>query len=80
MKTLTSVKPLMVNFIVPETPKVVSKEDVSIIYDPQSQITIYMGGNSGPTRSHDGYKDTRDYNPSTNTLYYHNDASRYTDD
>lgn len=78
MRTLPNVKPLIVNFMVPETPQVVSPEEAAIIYDPQSQITIYMGGNSGPTRSNDGYKFTRE---KTNYGYMQkNDAGRYTDD
>lgn len=80
MKTLRNVNPLIANFMVPETPRVVSAEEEIIIYDPLNQITIHMGGKSGPSRSSDGYKDTRDYNPSTKTEYRHNDASRYTDD
>lgn len=78
MKTITNVKPLIVNFMVPESPKVVSAEEATIIYDPQSQITIYMGGNSSPTRSKDGYKFTRekdDYG-----YRQGNDAGNYTDD
>jgi hypothetical protein len=62
----------------PKTPEVVTSEEIGLIYDPQSQITIYMGGNSGHSRSNDGYKGTKE---KTNGGYWeHNDAERYTDD
>lgn len=80
MRTSTNVNPLITNFMVPKTPETVSENDVKIIYDAQSQITLFMGGSSRPTRSNDGYKDTSTFNPNTNTRYTRNDAERYTDD
>ena len=58
MRQVTKVNPLITNFMTPKTPEVVSENNIKMIYDPQSQITIYMGGNSGPSRSYDGYKKT----------------------
>lgn len=79
MRKLTNVNPLITNFIVPQTPEVVSANEIKMIYDPQSQITIYMGGGrSSSSRSNDGYKGTKER---TNGGYWeHNDAERYTDD
>lgn len=79
MRNSTNVNPLITNFIVPKTPETVSASDVKIIYDAQNQITFYMGGNSGPSRSHDGYKTTRERLSGT-TIKEQNDAERYTDD
>lgn len=79
MRQLTNVNPLITNFMSPKTAEVIASEDFSLIYDPQSQITIYMGGKSGPSRSNDGYKDTRERQPGGG-YWQHNDAERYTDD
>lgn len=79
MKTSTNVNPLITNFIVPQKPVTVSADDVKIIYDAQNDITLYMGGNSRPSRSNDGYKQTKhDYG--NGTVQFDNDAERYTDD
>lgn len=78
MENLTKVNPLIANFMVPETPKVFSEKEMTLIYDPKSQITFLMGGNSGPSRSYDGYKGT-----DIKTAYGYrgeNDAERWTDD
>ena len=78
MRQVTNVNPLITNFMSPKTPEVVTSEEIGLIYDPQSQITIYMGGKSGSSRSNDGYKRTRE---KTNGGYYEqNDAERYADD
>ena len=79
MRQVTNVKPLITNFMTHKTPEVVTPEEIGLIYDPQSQITIYMGGKSGPSRSHDGYKKTVEKD-SGESYYTHNDAERYTDD
>lgn len=74
----TSVNPLMVGFMTPRTPEVISAEANAVIYDPITQTTFYMGGKSGPSRSNDGYKATKkktDWGYNTE-----NDAERYTDD
>jgi hypothetical protein len=79
MKQVTTVNPLITNFMSPRKPKVVSASEIGIIYDPQSQITIYMGGGrSSSSRSNDGYKRTVE---KTYAGYCaSNDAERYTDD
>lgn len=78
MEITTTVKPLITNFMAPHMPEVVSSDEVKFIYDPQSQITLYMGGGNGKTRSNDGYKGTKE---KVNGGYYeHNDAERWTDD
>lgn len=79
MKQVTTVNPLITNFMSPRKPEVVSASEIGIIYDPHSQITIYMGGGkSGSSRSNDGYKRTVE---KTNCGYLgKNDAERYTDD
>ena len=80
MRQVTNVNPLITNFMSPKTPEVVSENDIKMIYDPQSQITIYMGGNSGSSRSYDGYKRT-ELSYSYGTVYRtENDAERWTDD
>ncbi|GEM_PF-6134763 len=80
MRQVTNVNPLITNFMSPKTPKVVKSEEIGLIYDPQSQITIYMGGGkSRPSRSNDGYKKT--ITKQSGTSYWeHNDAERWTDD
>ena len=80
MRTVTSVKPLMVNFMEPYEAPVISEEKMKIIYDPSTQTTIVMGGKSGPTRSNDGYKSTTSRLPGGNGYHTENDAERYTDD
>lgn len=79
MRKATSVKPLMVNFMEPYEAPVIS-EEMKIIYDPSTQITILMGGKSGPSRSNDGYKATTKRLPGGNGYHTENDAERYTDD
>lgn len=79
MKQITNVNPLITNFITPKTPKVVSEDEVKVIYDHQSQVAFYMGGGkSGKSRSNDGYKLTREESPGR--VNHTNDAPRYTDD
>lgn len=78
MRTLTNVNPLITRFMVPTIPETVSASDVKIIYDPQEQTTFYMGGKGKPTRSNDGYKDTKEKLPGSTVT--RNDAERYTDD
>lgn len=78
MRQVTNVNPLITNFMSPKTPEVVTSEEIGLIYDPQSQITIYMGGKSGPSRSFDGYKNTKE--KQSGGYWEHNDAERYTDD
>jgi len=80
----SNVNPLITNFMVPKKPQVVSADEVKVVYDPQSQITLFMGGGGGggsrrnTTRSQDGYKRTVE---TTEYGYYaHNDAERWTDD
>jgi hypothetical protein len=63
----------------PKTPEVVSSEEMALIYDHQSQITIYMGGKSRPSRCNDGYKQTKEKGSGCSYLTS-NDAERYTDD
>lgn len=86
MRTESNVNPLIVNFMKPQQPQVVSADEVKVIYDPKSQITFFMGGGgsggggsrSRGTRSQDGYKHTKE---TTYSGYYeHNDAGRWTDD
>lgn len=80
MKQVTTVNPLITNFMTPKTPEVVSENDIKMIYDPKNQITIYMGGGkSGPSRSYDGYKKTR-YEQTYRSYVEQNDAERWTDD
>ena len=74
----TSIRPLMVGFMTPYVPKTVKAEESKIIYDPTTQLTFFMGGKSGPTRSNDGYKHTVEQGP--HGTYTSNDAERYTDD
>ena len=78
MRQVTKVNPLITNFMTPKTPEVVSENNIRLIYDPQSQITIYMGGKSGPSRSYDGYKNTKERTHCGYNEY--NDAERWTDD
>lgn len=78
MRQVTNVNPLITNFMSPKTPEVVTSEEIGLIYDPHSQITIYMGGKSGPSRSNDGYKGTKE--KQNGGYWEHNDAERYTDD
>ena len=78
MRTLTNVNPLITRFMVPTIPGTVSASDVKIIYDPQEQTTFYMGGKGKPTRSNDGYKETKEKLPGSTVT--RNDAERYTDD
>lgn len=78
MRTLTNVNPLITRFMVPTIPETVSASDVKIIYDPQEQTTFYMGGKGKPTRSNDGYKETKEKLPGSTVT--RNDAERYTDD
>ena len=80
MRQVTKVNPLITNFMTPKTPEVVSENNIKMIYDPQSQITIYMGGNSGPSRSYDGYKKTWKEARGGGGCAYFNDAERWTDD
>ena len=42
----TSSMPLMLNFVKSQKMKVVKEEDIALIYDPVSQITMFMGGGS----------------------------------
>ena len=79
MKQVTTVNPLITNFMSPRKPEVGSASEIGIIYDPHSQITIYMGGKSGSSRSNDGYKRTREHTHGVNYIE-RNDAERYTDD
>jgi len=79
MENLTKVNPLIANFMVPETPKVFSEKEMTLIYDPKSQITFLMGGNSGPSRSYDGYKGSR-WRDAGGSIHTGNDAERWTDD
>ncbi len=79
MRQVTNVNPLITNFMSPKTPEVVKSEEIGLIYDPQSQITIYMGGGkSRPSRSNDGYKRTKE--KQNGGYWEHNDAERWTDD
>lgn len=76
----TTVNPLMVGFMTPRTPEVITEETNQFIYDPKTQTTFYihMGGKSGASRSNDGYKETK---KKTEWGYHsENDAERYTDD
>ena len=80
MRALTNVNPLITRFMVPRIPETVDASDVKIIYDPHEQTTsFYMGGKGKPTRSYDGYKDTKEQLSGSST-YTHNDAERWTDD
>ena len=79
MRALTNVNPLITRFMVPRIPETVDANDVKIIYDPHEQTTsFYMGGKGKPSRSYDGYKDTKEEKNST--IIHHNDAERWTDD
>lgn len=75
----TKVTPLMTNFMQPHKAEVVSENDTKLIYDPQTQVTMLLGGgNDRGTRSYDGYKETR---KRVNGGYLgSNDAERWTDD
>lgn len=79
MRTTTNVNPLIVNYMTPETPKVVSEESVAILYDLKEQITYVMGGGNGKSRSYDGYQETTKRGSGT-TIVRGNDAPRWTDD
>ncbi len=79
MGTSTKCNPLIINYMTPRTPEVVSSNQVTVFYDPKTQITMYMGGKSKPTRCNDGYKKTVEHDSGT-AVYTHNDAERYTDD
>ena len=79
MKTTTNVNPLILNYMEPENPKVFSAEEMTVVYDPKSQITFFMGGApSRPTRSYDGHKMTRQKD--NGGYNEHNDAEKWTDD
>ncbi len=81
MRTSSRINPLIANFIIPQTPKVVNAEESALIYDPQSQITLFMGGGSkSPSRCQDGYKATNSAGHAGEGAYGRNDAERYTDD
>lgn len=69
----------MIQFMTAYEPEVFQKQDVTIIYDPTTEQTFVMGGNSSPTRSNDGYKETKKRLPGGGYLSQ-NDAERYTDD
>ena len=76
----TAVKPLIVNFMFPQVPKEVSESEFKTIYDPQTQITYFMGGGQpNGSRSYDGYKRTRE-RESGSSVHERNDAERWTDD
>ena len=38
--------PLMLNFVKSQKMKIVKEEDIALMYDPVSQITLFMGGGS----------------------------------
>lgn len=78
MRISTNVNPLITNFMKPRTPEVLSASNVTMIYDPQTQTTMYMGGNSGGSRSNYGYKETR--TKQSGGYYSQNDHSPSTDD
>lgn len=80
MSKITDVNPLITNFIIPQMPEVVSPNEIKMIYDPQSQITLFMGGKSSPTRSYDGYKKTKEKSEACSGYIERNDAERWTDD
>jgi hypothetical protein len=85
MRAVTNSKnanPLMLNFMNAKTPETISASAMPV-YEPQSQITMIMGGGGGggthkATRCNDGYKRTDDRTPGG--TYTHNDSERYTDD
>ena len=79
MRTSTNYRPLIMNYIKPTAPEVLSHDEVTACYDPQNQVTYFLGGgNSRGTRSYDGYKETKERNSSG--YYTGNDAERWTDD
>ena len=56
--------PLILNFMSPETHKMITAEEVAFVYDPQTQTTMYMGGGA-TTRSTDYSKKTHYHGPGT---------------
>ena len=77
MRQVTSVKPLIANFITPKQEEEVSLEVGRMFYDPQGQITIFECGSSGPTQS-GRWKHTKE---KTNGGYYgYEDERPHTDD
>ena len=42
----TSSMPLMLNFVKPVEVEVVKAEEIAVVYDPVSQMTMFMGGGS----------------------------------
>ena len=83
MRKVTNANPLIMNFMKPEVRNVDSKDTITVMYDPQTQITYLMGGGGGRvsrgTRSYDGYRETVEKDSGT-SYYRHNDAERWTDD
>ena len=45
-KKATSSLPLMLNFVQSKKMEIVTEEEISMMYDPVTQITLYMGGGS----------------------------------
>ena len=53
--------PLMLNYVQSKEMEVVREEDISLMYDPISQITLFMGGGSSKgTKSMKETKRTQD--------------------
>ncbi len=46
LKKTTSSLPLMLNFVESKKMEIVTEEEISMMYDPVTQITLYMGGGS----------------------------------
>lgn len=77
MRQVTNVKPLITNFMRPMSSEDATLEVGQMIYDPQNQVTIYLGGKSGPTKS-GNWKRTKE---KTNGGYYgYQDETPHTDD
>jgi hypothetical protein len=45
-KKATSSLPLMLNFVQSKKMEIVTEKEISMMYDPVTQITVYMGGGS----------------------------------
>ena len=84
MRKVTNASPLIMNFMKPEVHNVESIDVITVMYDPQTQITYLMGGGGGSrgSRSYDGYKRTKHevtYRQGGGS-WTTNDAERWTDD
>ena len=82
MRKVTNANPLIMNFMKPEVRNVDSKDTITVMYDPQTQITYLMGGGGSPraTRSWDHGSGRRTAHREKGQYFTSHDEDRYTDD